>query len=147
MTDIRSRLLGAWRMVDMKIVKGDELLDLPIGPTEECGGLLVYGESGGMSATLSRLGRPSFADASIGGGTLGEKARAFDTFISYTGTFDVNEEKSSVTHRVQYASAPHMVGQALERICIFDGDVLTLDTPPMNFNGEPLGSYIKWAKA
>lgn len=147
MTDIRSRLLGAWRMVDMKIVKGDELLDLPIGPTDECGGLLIYGESGFMSATLSRLNRPSFSDASLGGGTLDEKARAYDTFTSYTGTFEVDEENSTVTHHVRYASAPHMVGQALQRTCIFDGDTLTLDTPPMKFNGESLGSYITWTRA
>ena len=146
MTDIRSRLLGAWQMMDMKIVDGEQLIELPIGPADECGGLLIYSEPGFMATTLSLLSRPPFAEAAIGGGTLEEKAHAYDTIISYAGAFEVDEESTTVIHHVQYASAPHMVGQALRRTCIFDGDTLTLDTPAMNFNGRHLPSYIKWIR-
>lgn len=146
MTDIRSRLIGGWRMVDMKTIKDGELHDLPLGPTEQCGGLLIYTEDGLMSAALSLRDRPAFDDPSLGGGQLHEKAYAYDTFVSYTGTFDVDEENATVHHHVQYASVPHFVGQDLRRVCIFDGDVLTLDTPPMKFNGEELASYVKWTR-
>ncbi|WP_427132289.1 hypothetical protein [Pseudarthrobacter sp. S9] len=63
------------------------------------------------------------------------------------GYFDVDESTATVVHPVEYASAPHMANQDLPRLCILDGDNLTLDSPPMSSNGEDLGSYIKWTRS
>jgi hypothetical protein len=146
MSSVRSRLIGAWRMADWKIFKGESSIDPPFGPAEDCGGILVYSPEGIMSAVLSRKNREPFQDASLDGGTEKEKVAAYETIISYTGTFSVDEESSTVLHHVEYATFPNFVGQKLPRICIFEGDKLKLDTPPMYFGGELLASYLLWER-
>lgn len=146
MHSVRDRLIGAWRMIDWKIDRSGVSLDPPLGPADECGGLLIYTNEGAMSATLSAKSRPCFAGASLDGGTADEKKRAYETIFSYAGTFSVDEGKNAVIHHVQYATFPNFVGQDLLRICVFEGNTLKLDTPPMEFGGESMASYILWER-
>ena len=143
---VRDRILGSWRMIDWKILKGEKSLPPPLGPADQCGGLLIYSPDGMMSAFLSAKSRPRFKDNSLDGGTPEEKLRAFESVIAYTGSFAVDEATATVTHDVKYATLPNFVSQKLPRICVFDGDTLKLDTPPMQFGGESLASYILWQR-
>jgi len=143
---IRQQLIGSWKMIDWKVFRGDVTLDPPLGPVDKCGGLLIYSADGSMSATLSAKDRPLFTDGSLDGGTPEEKAHAYESIICYSGGFDVDEDTQVVTHHVRYATFPNFVGRDLERVCIFEGDTLKLDTPPMLFGGENLASYILWQR-
>ena len=143
---VRDRLVGSWQMIDWKILKGETSLPPPLGPADQCGGLLIYSPEGTVSAFLSAKSRPRFKDASLDGGTAEEKLHAFDTVIAYTGRYDVDESTATVQHHVLYASLPNFVGQTLPRVCIFERDTLKLDTPPMKFGGESLASYILWRR-
>ncbi|MZG24249.1 lipocalin-like domain-containing protein [Dickeya dianthicola] len=76
---LKKKLVGAWRLVDWGVIDGanvDKILP-PLGLPENSGGLLIYTESGIMSATLSRKDRPFFTDCSLDGGTSQERAEAF----------------------------------------------------------------------
>ncbi len=148
MTDLRSKLIGSWRMVDWAITDGDNVDHLvpPFGYPEDCGGILIYSEGGAMSAMLSQNGRPAFEDKSLDGGTVEERAKAFGSITAYAGTFETDNETSQVTHVVQYATMPHFVGQRMMRICIFDGNRLKLDTPSMVIGGVSRRSYIEWER-
>jgi Lipocalin-like domain len=97
-----------------------------------------------MSATLSRKHRPLCSDGALDGGTGEEKAHAFGTMVSYCGMFEVDEATAAVTHIVEYATHPNLVGQRLKRICFFHGDRLKLDTPSMIMGGKVRPSYIEW---
>jgi hypothetical protein len=143
---IRQRLIGSWTMIDWKVFRGDTTLDPPLGPVDNCGGLLIYTEDGSMSATLSIKDRPVFTVDSLDGGTPEEKAHAYETIICYSGGFDVDEDTDVVTHHVRYSTFPNFVGRDLDRVCVFDGDTLKLDTPPMLIGGENLASYILWQR-
>lgn len=147
MSKVRDQLIGSWRMIDWKIQDGDTFIDPPFGPVEKCGGLLIYTAEGFMTATLSLKDRPPFQDGSVDGGTSEEMQKAYQTFLSYSGQFKVDEATAIVTHSVEYASFPNFVGKELARICIFEAeDILKLDTPPMDFGGRPRASYIKWQR-
>ena len=146
MTTVRQRLIGGWRMIDWQVFRGETVIDPPLGPVERCGGLLIYSADGAMSATLSAEERPRFADDSLGGGTAEEKARAYETVICYSGDYEVDEDRGVVTHHVRYATFPNFVGRDLDRVCVFDGGTLKLDTPPMKIGGEELASYILWQR-
>ncbi|WP_336335154.1 lipocalin-like domain-containing protein [Pseudomonas putida] len=147
MATLRERLMGTWEMEDFKIVEGDMLVDPPLGATETLGGYLIYSADGHMVAFLSQKDIPRFADESLDGGTSEERARAHQGIITYVGTFDVDEVKSTVTHHVKYASVPNMMGRDLTRICVWQGERLKLDTPPMVFGGKMKSSYILWRRA
>ncbi|MFD3427342.1 lipocalin-like domain-containing protein [Nocardia fluminea] len=146
MTTVRQQLVGTWKMIDWRIFRGDELLDPPLGPVGACGGLLFYTDGGSMSATLSALDRAPFVEDSLDGGTAPEKSRAYESIIHYCGTFDVDETTNTVIHHVQFSTFPNFVGRELRRTCVFEADTLKLDTPPMNFGGQPLASYILWQR-
>ncbi|MEU6147535.1 lipocalin-like domain-containing protein [Streptomyces sp. NPDC047081] len=146
MADLRNRLIGAWEMVDWGGWVGDTPVQVPLGSVEECGGILIYSENGLMTATLSRLDRTPFTTDSMDGGTPAEKQKAYETLICYAGEFEVDEVNSSVTHKVRYSSFPNWVGAELLRYCIFEGDVLKLDTPSMKINGKDTTSFISWRK-
>ena len=148
MSGLRERLLGGWRLVDWGLTDGaeeDKFLP-PLGFVEDCSGLLIYSPSGAMSAMLSRKDRPVFEDRSLDGGTVQERADAFATIVSYAGMFEIDEQASEVTHVVECATVPHLVGQRMRRICIFEGNRLKLDTPSMIIGGVSRVSYIAWEK-
>jgi hypothetical protein len=148
MPSVRDRLLGSWSLLDWKIRAGEDLIDFlpPLGLAKDCGGALIYASNGWMSATMSRKDRPQFAGMAVDGGTPEERADAFISFASYCGPFDVAEEAGEVTHNVAFSSNPNFVGQKLKRLCIFDGDRLRLDTPPMMMGGQLRSSYIDWVR-
>ncbi|GAB3570976.1 hypothetical protein GCM10027445_25520 [Amycolatopsis endophytica] len=134
-------------MIDWKVFRGEDVIDPPLGPAEDCVGLLIYTEDGAMSASLSLAERAPFADGSLDGGTQEERAEAYRSIISYAGTYDVDEPSARVVHHVRIATVPHFVGTDLLRTCVFEGaDMLKLDTPPMKIGGEWLESYILWQR-
>jgi hypothetical protein len=96
MSGLGERLLGGWRLVDWGLTDGDveDKFLPPLGFVEDCSGLLIYSPSGAMSAMLSRKNRPVFADSSLDGGTVQERADAFATIVSYAGTFEIDERIS-----------------------------------------------------
>jgi hypothetical protein len=143
---IRPRLLGTWELIDWKVFRGATVLDPHLGPADNCGGLLIYTADGSMSVTLSVEDRPLFTDGSLDGGTPEEKAHAYETITCYSGRFDFDEDTRVVTHHVRYATFPNFVGRDLNRTCVFDGDTLKLDTPPMLHGGENLASHILWQR-
>jgi hypothetical protein len=149
--DALARLIGAWELIDGKLLTDGKATDFEFSP--QCGGagILIYSADGYMCAPPKRE-RNSFSSDQIDGGTDEEKVRAYSTYISYTGSFEVDEEKKSVTHLVRYASFPNFVGRSLTRYLVFTGpegrpgDEVRLDTPPMNFGGKNIDSYLTWRK-
>lgn len=148
MSELKKRLVGGWRLVGWGITDGkteDKFLP-PLGLVEDCGGLLIYSESGAMSVNMSRNGRPLFENSSLDGGTIAERAEAFATIVAYSGNFVTDDATSEVTHLPLYATLPHFVGQRMRRICIFEGNRLKLDTPTMIIGGVSRESYIEWER-
>lgn len=148
MSELKKRLVGAWRMVNWALTDGnveDHFLP-PFGLPQDCGGMLIYSDSGAMSAMLSRRDRPAFQDHSLDGGTVQERAEAFGSITAYAGTFETDDDASQVVHVVQFATMPHLVGDRMMRICIFTGNRLKLDTPTMTFGGKSRRSYIEWER-
>jgi hypothetical protein len=148
----RDRLLGTWELVEAKLLSDGVASDYEFAPERGGGGILIYNPDGYMCATLCKRDRARFSTDQIDGGTSEEKVEAYSTYVSYTGSFEVDEDKASVTHLVKFASFPNFVGRSLTRYLVFSGpegrpgDEVRLDTPPMNFGGKTIDSYLKWRK-
>lgn len=61
-----------------------------------------------------------------------EVRAAFDGFVAYCGTYEVNEKEQYVVHHVDLDKAPHIVGTDRRRSFVFSGNrlSLTLPSPP-----------------
>ena len=68
--------------------------------------------------------------------TTEEIKRAYEGYYAYFGTYEVNEQESTVTHKVQASLWPREVGADLERHAELSGDRLILTTQPKQRSGE-----------
>ena len=123
--DVRRRLLGSWRLVTWEERTGAGEVDYPLGP--DAIGQLTYSPEGRVSAQLVRPGQPRFADEDWRKATPEERAEAWPAYFGYFGRYSIDEQAGAVTHHVEGAWFPNLVGTSQVRHYHLDGDILTLD--------------------
>jgi hypothetical protein len=133
-------LVGTWKLVSASSTSSSGDRDeTPYGPTPV--GLLTYTEDGRVSAMISHGGRKPL---SVGGGSLEEQSEAFKTFLAYGGRYTLSGDK--VTHHVEIASIQNYVDRDLVRNVKFQGDQITLVTPPTRVNGKIQTVELIWQR-
>jgi hypothetical protein len=137
--DQKNELVGRWKLLSASSTtsKG-ERSETPYGSSPT--GFLTYGE-GRVTALISYDGRKPL---SIGGGNLEEQAEAFKTFLAYAGRYTLSGDK--VTHHVEISSIQNYVGRDLIRSVKFEGDQITLVTPPTRMNGKLQTVELVWQR-
>ena len=123
--DVRRRLLGSWRLVTWEEHTAGGEVDYPLGP--DAAGQLTYSPTGQVSAQLVRSGQPKFADDDWRKATPDEMAGAWQGYFGYFGRYSIDERARAVTHHVDGAWFPNLVGTSQLRYYDLDGDTLTLD--------------------
>ncbi len=141
----KEQFVGAWKLISSEFRRSDGEVSYPLG--KNAVGLLIYDASGHVSAHLMRPDRPAFASSDHLKGTPAEIKTAFEGYIAYYGTYEVNEEEDTVTHHVEGSAFPNWVGTALRRFFEFSGNRLTLSTPPMPMGGEQVTGLLIWERA
>jgi hypothetical protein len=117
-------LLGVWKLVSYsaKDVDTGEVIH-PLG--ERAFGYLLYTTGQRMSALVTAAGRRAWSGMP---GPVEERAEAFSTSTAYMGTY--RWEGDRVVHSVDVALNPSWVGIQQVRFTRFEGDRMTLTTPP-----------------
>ena len=137
------KLVGTWKLVAASsTLSTGERIETPYGVNPA--GVLTYGSDGRMTSLISYGGRKPL---SFGGGTRSpqeEQAEAFNTFLAYAGRYTVGDDK--VTHHVEISSIPNYVNRDLPRNIKFEGDRITLITPPMPVNGKIQTIELIWER-
>jgi hypothetical protein len=118
------RFLGAWRVVSVTDTRldGTVVPDLYLGAHPA--GIFVYEATGYMCIGAMNSDRAKWADESSG--TPAELANAAEGFDSYCGTYEIDEERKTVTHHVRVALVPNDVATDLVRSYEFSGNQLKL---------------------
>src|SRR5579863_1073874 len=117
-------LVGTWKLIEASSTTSTgEKIENPYGdgPT----GFLTYTDEGRISSVISYGGRKPLP---MNGGKIEEQAEAFKTFLAYAGQYTLSGDK--VTHHIEVSSIQNYVGRDLMRSIKFNGDRLTLVTPP-----------------
>lgn len=135
--------VGTWRLVSGEIKTARGEVSHPFGkdPT----GYLIYTEDGYVAVAIMSANRASFASADIRAGSSEEKLAAFDTYLSYCGTYEVKDDK--VVHHIKVSLFPNWSGADQERFFQFSGNQLTLRTPPMKVEGVEQTAQLIWQRA
>jgi hypothetical protein len=144
---LRDELIGAWKLVSLveRPVDGSAP-DYPMG--ENPLGIIMYTHDGYMSAQLMRPDRRPFASGDWFDGTEEEYREEASTYIAYSGPFDVDEEKQTLTHSMFVSLFPNWTGQSQHRVVKIDGDVLHLSTEsPIKSSGRAVMAYMEWRRA
>jgi hypothetical protein len=137
------RLVGTWKLLSASsTTSSGERIETPYGTGPA--GFLTYGEDGRMTSLISYGGRKPL---SFGAGTRSpqeEQAEAFNTFLAYAGRYTLSDDK--VTHHVEISSIQNYVNKDLVRSIKFEGDRITLITPPMTVNGKIQTIELIWQR-
>lgn len=118
------QLIGAWSLVSWRAVSPAGLISHPYG--EQPLGQIIYQPEGRMSACLMRRQRTRFVSENRLEATPAERDAAYRDFLSYFGSFTVQEADSTVTHNVEGATFPNWSGTDLVRTFRFADGTLTL---------------------
>jgi hypothetical protein len=138
----KKRWLGTWKLESCELQTAGGSTKYPYG--KNATGYIMYLEKSRMAVIISGDNRKSFATDDLLGGTTDEKLAAFDSYISYCGTFEVGNE--TVIHHIDTSLFPNWVGTDQERIYRFEGDLLYLSTKPFLIQGEQQTAYLIWQR-
>jgi len=95
-------LIGAWHLVDTWVDNADGTQTRHQGPTPK--GIIMYTADGHMSA-ITRWSERPFPQSGV---TDADKARMFDTYLSYAGRWSL--DGNQVTHHIEHALNDTWVG-------------------------------------
>ena len=142
---VTERFFGTWQLVSWRIQQADgELIDSPLGGDPQ--GWIMYQPGGHMSVVLMRPDRPTFASDNLTDATPEEIAAAFAGYVSYCGSYEVNEQERFVMHRIELSWFPNLVGTQQKRFFALEGDRLTLETPPLTLLGDAQVHRLVWQR-
>jgi Lipocalin-like domain len=118
------RFLGAWRVLSVTDTRpdGTSVPDLYLGPHPI--GFIIYEATGHMCFGAMNPGRTKWTDEL--NGTPAEMSAATEGYDSYCGTYEINDERKTVTHHVRVALVPNDVQTDLVRKYEFSGNQLKL---------------------
>ena len=135
--------IGTWRLVSAETKTASGEISYPFG--RDAAGYLIYGQDGYMAVTIMGANRKRFTTADVRGGSLQEKLTAFDTYLSYCGTYEVKGDK--VVHQIELSLFPNWSGIDQERFFELSGDELILRTAPMALEGTQRTAQLIWHRA
>ena len=73
-------------------------------------------------------------------------SEAISTYLSYSGPFEVLADQDTVIHHIQICSFPNWIGNAQCASANLDGNLLTLSTKPMTFQGVERSAHLVWER-
>ena len=141
----KEKLGGTWKLVSCVGYWSDGRVTYPYGENPE--GLLVYDSGGHFSGQIQGQGRPLFESGNLLKGAPEEIKAAFEGYVAYYGTYEVDEEAASLTHYVQGSLFPNWVGDTQTRYYSFEDGRLRLTTPPFVGKRNPVTHTLLWERA
>jgi len=139
------KFAGAWRLLECYGKWTDGRITYPYG--KEPTGLLMYDGQGNFSGQIAGSGRPEFQSGNLLKGTAEELKTAFEGYIAYYGTYEVDEANSQMTHHVEGSLFPNWMGDVQTRNYEFDGEQLRLNTLPIKGAKADLTVTLLWERA
>ena len=133
-----------WRLLDCYGKWTDGRITYPYG--EHAEGQLMYNDHGSFSGQIAGSGRPVFESGNLLKGTPEEIKKAFEGYIAYYGTYEVDENNSQITHHVENGLCPNWVGNNQSRTYEFEGQNLRLNTQPIKGAKADLTVTLLWER-
>ena len=138
------RFAGAWRLLECHGKWSDGRISYPYG--HDPAGQLIYDGHGNFSGQIVAADRPAFQSGNLLKGTAEEIRIAFEGYIAYYGTYEVDEANSQVTHHVASALFPNWIGDVQTRNYEFEGEKLRLNTQPIKGAKADLTVTLLWER-
>ncbi len=139
-----NQFIGAWKLVSSQFRDETGKVIYPYG--ENAFGLIMYEPGGRMSVHIIRADRPPFASGDLFRGSPDEIKAALEGYIGYYGTYTIDESEGTIAHHVEGSAFPNWIGGVQKRYYLFEGNRLTLRTPPIPASGSSLTGILIWER-
>jgi hypothetical protein len=134
--------VGTWHLISNESKSAGGEVSCPFG--KDATGHLIYTEDGHVACTIMGPDRARFVSTDIRAGNLEDKRAAFDTYLTYCGTYEVMGDK--VVHHLEQSLFPNWTGGDQERFFQFSGNQLILRTPPLAVGGAERTLRVVWQR-
>lgn len=140
----RAELIGAWRLARIEYRGPHGLAEDPYYAPDSVGSL-IYEAGGSMSVHITQAHRPRVEvpdnrrSVPIDDAGARARARAFDTYYAYFGSWDYDAERGIVTHHVQGSLIPEECGRNYAQRVSFEAGLLVFT----NEGSTPEGKVIR----
>jgi hypothetical protein len=132
---IKQQLIGSYKLISYTSYdQSGAATKLPYAA-----GQISYDGAGRMSAQLMREGRPRLETPQA---SEADRAAAYSSYIAYFGHYTIEPERGTVTHHVEGAMTPNMVGSDQVRYFEFSPDRKSLFLTVKN--GERVAGRLQW---
>ena len=142
---VKEKFMGTWRLMECYGSWSDGRISYPYGKEPE--GQLIYDGHDNFSGQIAGSGRRPFQSGNLLKGTQEEIKSAFEGYIAYYGTYEVDEFNGQVTHHVVGALFPNWIGHVQTRNFLFEGKQLRLSTEPIRGSRADLTNILLWERA
>ena len=144
---LRDQLIGAWKLISYEEQPVDGSPSFyPM--SERAIGIIMYTPDGFMSAQFMEPDRKPFASGDWFKGTDEEYRQAASSYVAYSGPFEVDEERSIVTHSMFVSVLPNWVGHSQPRAVRVEGDDLYIGSvAPFHLRGRTVNAQLHWRRA
>ncbi|HMV86432.1 MAG TPA: lipocalin-like domain-containing protein [Blastocatellia bacterium] len=142
---MKEQFVGTWRLVEYEYLRSNGEQLWPFGQSPV--GVIIYTAEGFMSVQIMDSERPAFVGGNRWSATLAEMAAAFQSYLAYFGGYEVCDEEGCVIHHIEGSLFPEYTGSAQKRYFEFEGNRLTLRTPPLPAGKETITGRLVWERA
>jgi Lipocalin-like domain len=121
---LKFKLIGSWDLLSFSSISAAGSISYPLG--QDARGALIYSVDGYVAVNIMMSNRPSFIQPSS---FAKEELRYLDLpYLSYTGTYMIDEKRPSVTHLVEICIYPEWIGQRQFRLIKWNAEELELSS-------------------
>lgn len=145
---VSSPLVGIWRLISYEFHRDDGQVLYPLG--RHVAGLLIYDASGYMSMQVMRTDLPHFrtdSEHAVDAETAETVSTVYHGYRAYCGTYEIDEEAETVTHRPNCSLMPNWIGTVQARQFEVVGSRLFLRNLPLLVEEKLQTVLLVWERA
>ena len=113
---VAQQLVGTWRIVSGVMQVGDEVKPTPLGANVT--GFMMYTPEGYFCFTAMTPNRPKLGGGDRAGGTVEQKAAAYESYRSFCGRYLVDEQQRVITQNYDLTLLPDSTGTSEKRFIL-----------------------------
>lgn len=130
--------MGTWQLISFEEKQNDDVI-YPFGKNPM--GYIIYTNDGHVSVQIMSSNRTKFSSDDRFEATPQECVTIFKEYFCYFGTYEIDDKKNIIKHKIEGHIFSNMVDQIFERHFNFVDDILTL-----TMVNDPNKSLV-WKKA
>ena len=139
-------LIGTWALVSRidRTAGGERRVEPSLG--EDPVALLYYDRGGHFAAQFMKRDRTKPSGAEPSAAAAPNNSRAQGGYDAYFGAYTVDDDRGTVTQRLDGALSAENVGQVLTRAMTVSGNTLTIALETASAGGEPVTRTLTWKR-